>query len=246
MRRVGGQSLSRQVLEAMLEAIRHGSFPDGRLPPEDRLADDLGVSRTTVRRALQSLEQLGLIERRPGRGTRLRHHANPDLLALHGLVPFPTMLRELGYAVTSDVSWIRKPDSDPELAARLQRELTGASYEVRTVLSADGIPAVATVERFPDDENLERQPDDADFAAGSILFLSERCFRDPVHHVVAKIDPRAAGGTDSGTRLLGLEPGRAHLVLDEIFYTSDERRVATSEVSVDPRYLTFSVFRRCA
>jgi DNA-binding GntR family transcriptional regulator len=220
--RVGGASLSRQVLDVILDAIRQGSFPDGRLPTEDRLSQDLGVSRTTVRRALQSLEQLGLIERRPGRGTRLRHHGNRELLALHGLLPFPTMLRELGYEVSTDVKWVRKADGDQ-----------GPSYEVRTVLHADGKPAVATLERFPDDDNLARAPGDEDFAAGSILILSARCFRDPVHHVVARIEPR--------TRC-----GRPHLLLDEVFYSADERVVATSEVTVDPCYLTFSVFRRFA
>ena len=104
--RVGaGSSLTQQVLEAMVSAIRLGTFTDGRLPPEDELASQLGVSRTTVRRALQSMEQIGLIERRPGRGTHLRTHARPDLLALHGLVPFPTLLRELGHEVVSQVSW---------------------------------------------------------------------------------------------------------------------------------------------
>ena len=127
MPRLGGPSLTQQVLDTMVSAIRHGAFPSGRLPPEDNLAATLGVSRTTVRRALQSLEQIGLIERRPGRGTKLRRHARPELLALHGLVPFPSLLQELGYKVVSRVSWERYETTDPELEMRLNRDAPGGS-----------------------------------------------------------------------------------------------------------------------
>lgn len=43
--------------------------PGARLPPETALGATFGVSRGTVRQALRALEQAGLIERAPGRGT---------------------------------------------------------------------------------------------------------------------------------------------------------------------------------
>lgn len=43
--------------------------PDDRLPPERDLAERLGVNRATVRAAVRSLEQRGLVERRVGSGT---------------------------------------------------------------------------------------------------------------------------------------------------------------------------------
>jgi GntR family transcriptional regulator, transcriptional repressor for pyruvate dehydrogenase complex len=55
------------VLERM---IGDGSLArDERLPPERELAQQLGVSRTSLREALHELELKGLIDRRPGRGT---------------------------------------------------------------------------------------------------------------------------------------------------------------------------------
>jgi len=247
--RVGaGSSLTQQVLEAMVSAIRVGTFADGRLPPEDELALQLGVSRTTVRRALQSMEQIGLIERRPGRGTHLRTHARPDLLALHGLVPFPTTLRELGHEVVSQVSWRLLDNIPPELAMHTGGEDgQGESYELNVVLLADNVPAVHMIERFPT-AVLGSKPSDQDLQAGSILFLSERCFAHPIDHALATLEPRVVGDQsedngDSG-RELDLEPGSPYLELHELFYSGEEEPLAVSRVAINPAYITFSVFRR--
>jgi GntR family transcriptional regulator len=245
MPRVGSSSsLTQQVLEAMVRAIRLGVFTSGRLPPEDELASQMGVSRTTVRRALQSMEQIGLVERRPGRGTKVRAHATPDLLALHGLVPFPTLLRELGYEVASRVAWRRLDAAPPDLVIQLGREVVGGSYDIEVLLLADDSPAVKMVERFPVDV-LKTSPQDQDLHAGSILFISERCFSLKIDHALAAIEPRVAGDAKGDTGLeLGIDPGKPYLALHETFYSADEVPLATSEVSVNPAYVSFSVFRR--
>lgn len=54
-------------LRAYLEHDRRSA--GARLPPERQLAEDLGVSRGTLRRALADLEAEGLIWRHVGRGT---------------------------------------------------------------------------------------------------------------------------------------------------------------------------------
>lgn len=241
--RIGGASLTQRVLDAMVHAIRAQSFESGRLPPEDDLAELLGVSRTTVRRALQSLEQIGLIERRPGRGTRVRGHAKPDLLALHGLVPFPTLLRELGHEVTTEVRWDRSAGADPELKLRMRRPIAGATYERNVLLHADGDPAISMVERFPADVLLTELEDD-DLTSGSILFVSEQRFKEKIHHAIASIEPRVMTTSNGASARIGVPPGAPYLVLDETFYSAEETPLATSEVSVNPKYVTFSVFRR--
>lgn len=46
--------------------------PGALLPPEGQLAEDLGVSRGSVREAIKSLESLGIVEVRHGDGVRVR------------------------------------------------------------------------------------------------------------------------------------------------------------------------------
>lgn len=68
-------------IEAVLReriASRHWGS-DRALPTERELAGELGVARNTLRAALLSLQEEGLISRHVGRGTVIRHQSTPDL-----------------------------------------------------------------------------------------------------------------------------------------------------------------------
>lgn len=61
--------LYRQIADQIAALIAGGEFPPGsRLPAERELAVSLGVSRTSVREAIISLEMSGLVEVRVGTG----------------------------------------------------------------------------------------------------------------------------------------------------------------------------------
>ncbi|WP_432938899.1 FadR/GntR family transcriptional regulator [Kribbella sp. CA-253562] len=62
-----------QVSERFRALIESGQWPRGsRIPGENQLAAELGVSRGTVREALRSLSLTGLLEPRVGDGTYVR------------------------------------------------------------------------------------------------------------------------------------------------------------------------------
>lgn len=70
MRKIVKVSLSDQVSERLRKMISDGEFPVGsKLPSEGELANTFGVSRLTVRMALQKLSTQGLTVTRPGDGT---------------------------------------------------------------------------------------------------------------------------------------------------------------------------------
>ena len=66
---VESRRLYRQIADQIAQLIASGEFPAGsRLPAERELAVSLGVSRTSVREAIISLEMGGLVEVRVGTG----------------------------------------------------------------------------------------------------------------------------------------------------------------------------------
>ncbi len=53
----------------LLNLLKEGHGPDGRLPTERELSEKTGASRRTIRRVLSTLEAEGLVWRRQGKGT---------------------------------------------------------------------------------------------------------------------------------------------------------------------------------
>jgi LacI family transcriptional regulator len=70
-------SLTARVEQLLREAISAGRFAEGRLPTEMELAEQLGVSRETVRLAAEALQRDGLLVKIRRKGTFL-HHGLPD------------------------------------------------------------------------------------------------------------------------------------------------------------------------
>ncbi len=59
-----------QIKEAILDNIHSGLWQAGQaIPPELTLAEQFGVSRMTVNRALKELSEERVLERRQGSGT---------------------------------------------------------------------------------------------------------------------------------------------------------------------------------
>ena len=66
----------KDIRERLVKDIMSGVYSEsGRLPSESSLADSLGVSRMTLRMALDELCRQGLIEKRNGIGSFLTKRA---------------------------------------------------------------------------------------------------------------------------------------------------------------------------
>jgi GntR family transcriptional regulator, transcriptional repressor for pyruvate dehydrogenase complex len=76
--------LYQEVAQGILLRIRSGEFPPGtRLPGERELADELGISRVTVREAEIALEAQGFITIKTGSGAYVRR----DVVRSDGALP---------------------------------------------------------------------------------------------------------------------------------------------------------------
>src|SRR5438477_13108906 len=69
---VGRPRVAEEIVAQLRGLILRGSYaPGDKLPPERRLAEELGVNRASLREAIKSLEQMGLVKTRQGDGTRV-------------------------------------------------------------------------------------------------------------------------------------------------------------------------------
>lgn len=88
MGKVTKKKLSDSVIDEIRRMILQGELSEGdKLPNQNDFAETLGVSRPSLREALQTLNRLGAIEQKPGFGTILISRA-PVLLASNLDLPF--------------------------------------------------------------------------------------------------------------------------------------------------------------
>lgn len=72
-----------EVAASLKQKIASGQWGDDlRLPAERDLAGEFGVSRNTIRLALQRLEDAGALVRQVGRGTFVAAEKSPSLAAI--------------------------------------------------------------------------------------------------------------------------------------------------------------------
>ncbi len=123
--RVAEQTIRRQIL--------HGTLAPGTLlPPEHDLADQLGVTRPTVREALRGLESAGLIERGPRRRMAVTAPAKSvvitamhEAIVLHGISY--RELWEVGAALEPMSARLAATNVTPELLAAIKANLDRTS-----------------------------------------------------------------------------------------------------------------------
>ncbi len=243
--RLGNGSLTERTTTALLEAILDRRFPHDRLPPEPELAEQLAVSRTTIRAALQSLERLGVLSRAPGRGTIARAHIGRESIVLQRLIGFKGLLLERHQHVeVQQRYWVH------EGASKKANQILGVGLESVMVVSAktfmaDGRPAIYIADEIPL-RNCAPSLQES-LLAGDAVPLQDSIFEfsrtwpgREIDHTVVEMIPSVAPAT--GTTLQ-VPAGRPYMQLLESHYTSASEAVALSRVHVDDDYVRFQVVR---
>lgn len=140
--------LWRQIAQRLSAGIGPGNLhPGDRLPTEAQLSAQYGVNRHTVRRAIESMAQSGLVRVEQGRGTFVAE----DILdyAVAPRTRFSEWIRRQNREPSGQVLHIRAVAATAAVAAGLEigRGQPVIAYE-RLGL-ADGLPVALTSHHFP-------------------------------------------------------------------------------------------------
>lgn len=206
-----------EVRRRILTDIREGALQSGqRLGGERDLAKQYGVSRSTLRGALDTLQRAGVVRRTPGRGggTFISHgKVERDLSRVAGV---PGYLRRQGFEAGTRVLSTSVRAADAETTRRLQLVSGDMVFELVRLRLADGQPI-----------SLERARLVADFfpgllelsLAGSVYdLLSERYGVVP-HEVTEEIEIVAATADES--KVLEVEEGAPLMSVLRTGYSAD-------------------------
>ena len=140
--------LYHQLKELVLEKIDSGEWGPGyRLPTESELTAQYGVSRVTVRQALQLLADQGLVERKQGLGTFV---ARPKVA--HNLLWMyrdGNEVKERGGEIKYKLHSLQERKPLAAVAHRLGIQSDDRVFEVRRSLLADGEPLMLITTWLP-------------------------------------------------------------------------------------------------
>jgi GntR family transcriptional regulator, phosphonate transport system regulatory protein len=161
----------RQIAESLGRDITEARFPEGRLPTEPALAEQFGVNRHTVRRAIGMLADQGLVRVEQGRGTFVAGGHIDYLLGRR--TRFSANLQREGREPGHRLLGTKRLSADAATARDLELAAGAFVVEMATLGHADGVPISYALHRFP----AERFAGVADaFAAtGSITAALKAC-----------------------------------------------------------------------
>src|SRR5262249_22295069 len=128
-----------QVEAVLASDIAGGTLPaDSQLPTENDLIERFGVSRPTVRRAVQNLVSRGLVEIKRGKGTYvMRPKMTQELTALSGFVED---MQALGRRPTARLLDKQLVAASKTVAHQLALPAGSHVMRIRRVRLADGEP----------------------------------------------------------------------------------------------------------
>lgn len=160
-----------QVKEELERRIRSGLLqPGDRLPSEQELAAELGVSQATAKHAIIALATDGLVSRRPGRGTVVQ--MLPPESAAIPLRSFTEEMQQRGLSVSSELLSKRVDVPATDVAWRLDLPTAARVVYILRIRKAGAEPVVLEETYLP--EKLCPGLLDEDLEAHSIAWLLEQ------------------------------------------------------------------------
>jgi GntR family transcriptional regulator len=221
LRRDDPRPLHTRIREDLRERIALEDWAvDRRMPSEAELTRHYGVSRITVRQALHTLEQQGLIVKVPGKGSFVAAAAKPyqPLARLQGLAE---AMAPRGHAVRNRVLRLDRTPADAGVAARLGVAAGTAVTHVRRLRLLDGRPVSVDLSWLP--LALGDRLDSADLERRDIFVLLEDDFDTPLGHAELALDAIAAPADIA--RELGVAAGSALLHVERLTHDRAGRPV---------------------
>lgn len=209
------QPLYDQLVDILSEKIDHEYRPGDLMPSERELSERYGLSRTTVRLALQELERLGLVIRQHGRGTFVADRSAQTTNLMHSY-SFTDQMREMGRSPKTTILEFCEFEADKNLSDHMGTRIGDRLFKLKRLRSADGMPMMVERTYLPVRKFLSLKRPMLEHKA--LYDLIEQDFRQKIR--VAEEEFFASIARPADARLLEISEGAP--VLDLVRTTYNE------------------------
>ncbi len=209
------QPIAEQVLTLLRQRIRDRVYgPENRLPSESELADELQVSRATIRSALSALAAERLIVRRQGDGTYINRRFLETTAHFGAISEFTSMIRSSGQQPTIQALELFTRTALPQEASALEIPVDAEVLVIVRLFFADGAPAIYSINSIPKSllcEELTR----ADIEEPLPKFFKKFCNQEFTYGISELF---AEDVPEDVARCLGVEPSNPVVGMREVFF----------------------------
>jgi GntR family transcriptional regulator len=231
-----------QLKQHFLGQITSGELVVGdRLPSEEEVIEQSGLSRFTVRQAFQALEREGLVERTRGKGTFVRA-PRVQLSVAWQLIGFSDDMRQKGHKVTSEVIGLSvQPCTVEDAAKHLGLALDALVVHMDRTRKVDSFPLVFDSVSVRADmfEGLEEM----DLTDASLFHVLEDHYSVSVIRAhrslsIGKAEPVVA-------EFFGVEPESPVFILTDLAFAEDDVPIFFARTAINQRrsQFEFELFR---
>lgn len=215
-----------QIKDDLLSKIKDGTYPEGQtIPSELELAEMYGVSRPTIRQALQILVSDGYLEKRRRRGTVVTKPKVSQSFTM-SISSFEDAMRLAGRLPKTKVLMFKRERANAEVEKRLELTRDQDVFKLVRLRHADDLPNVFVESYIPC--TLYPGLDSFDFNESSLYAAMDTC-GNPVMTARRRLEVIKADG--AAAALLDVEAGDPlllfHTVARDANGTAVEYSVAT-------------------
>ncbi len=209
-----------KIANDIREAIQKGEYSSGdQLPLEKELCQRYGVSRVTIKNAMDKLVQMGLVTKRRGSGTFVKtlDDSYAKKLSLSTGNQFSGFMEtHRGHKVTTKVLRFEFVHPPEDVAVKLQMSTKDFVYDIIRVRILDGIPMVIEYTMMP----IQLVPGIRnEILEDSIYRHIEKTLNIKIQSAHRTV--RAVRSTEMEQKELGISPEMPILEVEQVAFFSD-------------------------
>lgn len=233
LQKTSERPLYKQLMQRLRNDITAGVYPSGeRIPGEQALCEIYGVSRVTVRKALEEIVRGGFLVRRQGKGTFVAQEKIKRDLS--HVTSFSDACAQIGQTAQTRLIERRREPATEEDRVNLDVGKGGDVISVCRLRLSDGEPVMLEFNRF----------------SAELSYLLENPLTGSLYALLAAhglVPNRAVHDISLGrapeqvARLLGTKTGDALLLLDQVVYDQHDRPLHVSRQWIRGDKFTFRI-----
>jgi GntR family transcriptional regulator len=250
-KRAGHADEARSLVDVAEQSVAHwllaGRYrPGDRLPPEHDLAGMLGISRGTLRSALERLAERGEIVRRQGSGTYVGRLVSTSMIGerLERLEPYSSLAARRGLTLSCRQLTMELGPVEDKIAHELGLASIAQALRISRTLVAGDAPVAVMVDVVHPSVELPKLDRLRTALEGGRMVLDVLIDSGlAITFARTSILPYLVSGRDAAGRELGVKGATAVLQLEEVVYAGAEQPVAFSRDLFAPGGIDVTVTR---